>query len=157
MKKVKCHVCMALTGSSLPLHNNVRQHGVDAFTWEVLEFCKPWELNDRELWHIAQLVNTKTPTYNLIGVRRERDVSLYNGKDVSNKYVTDRPRKAPKEYRRFTARELGNLPTLRAMGYTMEQIARLHDCTAQAVGKALKRLRNAVANAKQVVESGDAG
>lgn len=140
---VPCHRCSAARGSSLPLHNDMRVYGVEAFEWRLLERCKPWQLKDRELFHIAQRVNRKVPTYNLKGVRRHRDPSLFNGKDVSNPYVSDRPRKACKPYRRFTPEELLQLPVLREWGHTMAAIARLYGCTAQAVGKALQRLASA--------------
>lgn len=138
-KKVKCHACSALLGSSLPLHNDVRQHGVDAFEWKVLERCYTWDLDDRELYWIAQRVNTRTPTYNLIGTRRHRDPDIFSGKDVDNPYISDRRRKVSKPYRRFTTEELCQLPLLRIMGFTLKQIAGLYGCTPAAVGYALQR------------------
>lgn len=149
----RCHNCQAKHGSSLPLHNDMRMLGADQFEHRVLERCdRGPTLDDRELFHIAQRVNAGVPTYNLVGVRRHRDPSLFNGKDVDNPHVKPaQPKAAPpprarKQPVRLTPSQLEDLYYLRAeRGYTTVRIALLLDVTPCTVSHAMKRMKRSAA------------
>jgi len=60
-----------VNNKQFPLSHDMRQHGIVAFDFRVLELCdSEEEAKDREKFHIARLVNDGQPVYNVLLTER---------------------------------------------------------------------------------------
>lgn len=59
------------------LYAAIAKYGKDNFSFEIIEVCNPWELNDREAWWI-QFYNSMSPNgYNLIAASQQVTPQIY--------------------------------------------------------------------------------